>query len=177
MAIHFPTLECLNFYTENTSGHASPIGAKIKRFAWWDRKRFKMIQKWRGDGMIDNFNAFPAVWRPQISIFFSGEACPRTPPPPQKKQLTSKQTNKQSVQPSRIRRECPDFPWESRIRFRLQSGHEYPYFDEQLSQANEQRNIFLLTLKLAGYFAKHIQARGGGGARWTPPKNFETANN
>ena len=31
-----------------------------------------------------------------------------------------------------------------RIPTRLQSGHEYPNFGEQLSQANEQRNIFLL---------------------------------
>ena len=30
-----------------------------------------------------------------------------------------------------------------------------------------------LTLKLAGHFAKHIQAREGGSL--TPPKNFETA--
>ena len=36
-----------------------------------------------------------------------------------------------------------------------------------------------LTLKLAGYFAKHIQARGGGGGGFVepPPKNFEMANN
>ena len=34
----------------------------------------------------------------------------------------------------------------------------------------------ILTLTLAGYFAKHIQARGGGGSL-TPHKNFETANN
>ena len=35
-----------------------------------------------------------------------------------------------------------------------------------------------LTLKLASYFAKHIQARRGGGFIELPlPKNFETANN
>ena len=33
----------------------------------------------------------------------------------------------------------------------------------------------LLTLKLAGYFATHIQARGEGFVE--PPKIFETANN
>ena len=32
---------------------------------------------------------------------------------------------------------------ESRIPTGLQSEHEYPDFEEQLSQANEQRNIFL----------------------------------
>ena len=34
----------------------------------------------------------------------------------------------------------------------------------------------LLTFKLAGYFAKHIQARGAGFVD-PPPKNFETVNN
>ena len=35
-----------------------------------------------------------------------------------------------------------------------------------------------LTLKLAGYFAKHLQAEGGGGVvEPPPPKNFEAANN
>ena len=34
----------------------------------------------------------------------------------------------------------------------------------------------ILTLKLAGYFAKHIPARGGGFVE-PPPKKFETANN
>ena len=29
-----------------------------------------------------------------------------------------------------------------------------------------------LTLKLAGYFAKHIQARGGGGGFVDPPQEF-----
>ena len=37
-------------------------------------------------------------------------------------------------------------------------------------------SVLVLTLKLAGYFAKHMQARGGGGFV-DPPKNFETANN
>ena len=36
--------------------------------------------------------------------------------------------------------------------------------------------LFILILKLAGYFAKHIQERGGGGLI-EPPKIFETANN
>ena len=35
--------------------------------------------------------------------------------------------------------------------------------------------LFILILKLAGYFAKHIQERGGGLIE--PPKIFETANN
>ena len=35
-----------------------------------------------------------------------------------------------------------------------------------------------LTLKLAGYFSTHIQARGGGGVvEPLRPKKFETANN
>ena len=38
----------------------------------------------------------------------------------------------------------------------------------------EENGTKSLTLKLAGYFAKHIQARGGS---LNPPKNFETANN
>ena len=51
----------------------------------------------------------------------------------------------QSVQLSQIRQECPDSTWESRIPTRLQSGQgEYPDFEDQLSQANEQRNILLL---------------------------------
>ena len=41
---------------------------------------------------------------------------------------------------------------------------------------NWLQTMILLTLKLAGYFDKHIQAKGGG-VRWAPPKNFETANN
>ena len=49
--------------------------------------------------------------------------------------------------------ECPTAPnlarlsrfyLRTRIPTRLQSGHEYPDFEDQLSQANEQRNIFLL---------------------------------
>ena len=47
----------------------------------------------------------------------------------------------QSVQPSRIRRDYLDFTWESRIPTRLQSEHEYPNSEKQLSQANEQTNI------------------------------------
>ena len=47
-------------------------------------------------------------------LFFSGGACPRTPQKPL-----------QSVQPSRIRRDCPDFTRESGTPTRLQSGHEY----------------------------------------------------
>ena len=73
------------------------------------------------------------VWRPQLSNFFRG-ACPRTSLKPLK-----------SVQLSQITRDCPDSSWESQIPTRLQSGHgEYPDFEDQLSQANEQRNIFLL---------------------------------
>ena len=53
---------------------------------------------------------------------------------------------KQSVQPSRIRWECPDFIGEFRIPTRLQPEHEYPYFEEQLSEANKQRNIFFVKL-------------------------------
>ena len=41
--------------------------------------------------------------------------------------------------------DSPESTWESRIPTRLQSGHgEYPDFEDQLLQANEQRNIFLL---------------------------------
>ena len=52
----------------------------------------------------------------------------------------------QSVQLSRrFRRDCLDSTWESRIPVWLQSGHgEYPDFEDQPSQANEQRNNFLL---------------------------------
>ena len=50
-----------------------------------------------GDDRIDNFSAFPAVCRTQISIF-SGGACPRTPIKPF-----------QSVQPFRLKRDCSDF--------------------------------------------------------------------
>ena len=50
-------------------------------------------------------------------LIFSGEASP-----PQKKPL-------QSVQASRIRRDCLDFTWESRIPTQLQSGNEYPDFE------------------------------------------------
>ena len=92
-------------------------------------KDFKRYKNNVGDGRIDNFSAFPAVWKPQISNFDPERACPRTP-----------QKLKQSSQPSRIRR----FTWESRIPTWLQSEHGYPDFEEQLSQANEQRNIFLL---------------------------------
>ena len=56
------------------------------------------------------------------------------------------QKPKQSAQPYRIRWECPDFTREFRIRTRLKSGHEYPDFEEQLSQANEQRNLFFVKL-------------------------------
>ena len=52
----------------------------------------------------------------------------------------------------------------------------------KLTMVLSQATIFMfqsleviLTLKLAGYFAKHIQARGG--FVDPPPKNFETANN
>ena len=34
-----------------------------------------------------------------------------------------------------------------RIPTRFQSGHEHPNFEEQFSQANEQRNIFLLNYR------------------------------
>ena len=61
-------------------------------------------------------------------LIFSGRACPRISQKP-----------KQSSQPSRIRQ----FTWESRIPTWLQSEHEYPDFEEQLSQANEQRHIFV----------------------------------
>ena len=71
-------------------------------------------------------------------LFFSGEHAPGPPPPPPKKKPL------QSVQPSRVRRDSPVFTWESRNPTRLQSGHEYPNFEEQFSQTNEQRNIFSL---------------------------------
>ena len=51
----------------------------------------------------------------------------------------------QSVQSSEFRRNCPDFTCESRIPTWLQLGHEYPDFEDQLSQTNEQRIIFLLS--------------------------------
>ena len=41
---------------------------------------------------------------------------------------------------------------------------------------NHEFSTPCLTLKLAGYFATHIQAKGGGGVV-DLPKNFETANN
>ena len=66
---------------------------------------------------------------------FSGGACPRTLQKP-----------KQSVQPSRIRWECLDFTRKFRIPTRLKSGLEHPDFEEQLSQANKQRNIFFVKL-------------------------------
>ena len=53
-------------------------------------------------------------------IFFRG-SIPRGPPP-KKKTL-------QSVQASRIRRDCLDFIWESRIPTQLQWGNEYPDFE------------------------------------------------
>ena len=77
------------------------------------------------DGRIDNLNAFPAVWRTQISNFFPGEHAPGSPLKPF-----------QSVQPYRFRRDCCDFTWESWIPTQLQSGHEYPDFEDQLLQAN-----------------------------------------
>ena len=48
---------------------------------------------------------------------FSEGACPRILQKPL-----------QSVQVSWIRRDCPNFTWESRIPTQLQSGHEYPDF-------------------------------------------------
>ena len=50
----------------------------------------------------------------------------------------------QRVQPSQFGRDCPDFTRESLIPTRLQTVHEYPDFEDQLSQANQQRNRFLL---------------------------------
>ena len=59
-------------------------------------------------------------------LIFSGWACPR-------------------VQLFQIKQDCSYSTWESRIPTRFQSGYgEYPDFEDQLSQANEQRNVFLL---------------------------------
>ena len=67
-------------------------------------------------------------------LIFSRGACPRTSLKPM-----------QSVQLSQIRQECPESTWESRIPTWLQSGQsECPDFEDQFSQANEQRNILLL---------------------------------
>ena len=66
----------------------------------------------------------------------------------------------QNIQPFRIRRDCPDFTWESQIPTRLQPGQEYPDCVHQLSQVNEQRNIYLLTLE---------RPTGGGGGQMDPP--------
>ena len=73
-------------------------------------------------------------------LFFCEGACPRTP----QKLL-----------------QCPTVPIKAglsrfylRIPTLLQSRHEYPDFENQLSQANEQRNIFLvLGKKLVPFFA------------------------
>ena len=54
-------------------------------------------------------------------LFFSGGACPRILLKPL-----------QSVQPSRFRRDCPNFTRESRISTQLQSGYENPNFEVQL---------------------------------------------
>ena len=80
-----------------------PLDGIIKDLKWYKNRR--------GGVGIDNLNAFPAVWRPQISNFFRG-ACPRTSLKPL-----------QSVQlPSQIRRDCPDSTWESRVPTRLSVG-------------------------------------------------------
>ena len=50
----------------------------------------------------------------------------------------------QSVQPSPFGRDCPDFAGESRLDFSRDTNAKWRYFEYQLSQANEQRNIFLL---------------------------------
>ena len=69
-------------------------------------------------------------------LSFSRGARPRTPLKPL-----------QRVQSSRIRRDCPDFTWEPRIPTRLQPGQEYPHCVHRLSQANGQRNAFLLSYR------------------------------
>ena len=44
-------------------------------------KDFKRYKNNVGDDRIDNFSAFPAVWKPQISIFFfPGRSMPQVPP-------------------------------------------------------------------------------------------------
>ena len=52
---------------------------EAKRFAWWDRKWFKMIQNNVIVVGFDNFNAFLSVWRLQISIFCPVEHDPGPP--------------------------------------------------------------------------------------------------
>ena len=82
----------------------------------------------------DNLNAFPAVWRPQISIFSGGTRMPPDLP---------KTVAEYPTVPNYAG--CPDSSWESWIPTRLQSGHgEYTDFKDQRSQANEQRNIYFL---------------------------------
>ena len=46
-----------------------------------------------------------------------------------KTSLGTPQKSLQSVQASRIRRDCLDFTWESWIPTQLQSGNEYPDFE------------------------------------------------
>ena len=51
--------------------------------------------------------------------------------------------------------------------------------NDQNTNRKYERHLFVtrdnreyLTLKLAGYFATHIQARGGGGSTTPPPQEF-----
>ena len=112
--------------------HPPPPPQEPKRSAWWDRKKFKMIQNnvvMVGLSIAVHFQQFEDL----KFKFFSGGPYPRIPLKPL-----------QSVHPFQFRRDCPDFAWNSRFSTRLQSRHEYPDFEDQLSQTNEQRNTFLL---------------------------------
>ena len=130
-----------------------------KRSAWWDRKDLK----WYKNNVVMVGLTISMHFR-QLEdlkfLFFPEEHAPRTPQKPL-----------QSVQPSRIWRHCPNFTWESRIPTRLQSGHEYPNFEERLSQAHEQRIIFLLNyhkicLKINKLLNLDIKANAELQSRW-----------
>ena len=142
-------VDCWNFWKENTFKRNRPISRGVhgvrthppraKRSAWWDRKNFEWYKNnvmVVGLTISMHFQQFEDL---KFLIFLGEHALKAT----------------QSVQLSQIRQDCPDSTWESRILTRLQSGHrEYPDFEDQLSQANEQRNIFLLNYQ---YLSKDEQ--------------------
>ena len=64
---------------------------------------------------------------------FSGGACPRTPKNPSRVSNRPELGENVSI-------------LLGNFESQLKSGHEYPDFEEQLSQANEQRNIFFVKL-------------------------------
>ena len=64
------------------------------------------------------------------------------------------------IQSSPFRRKCLDFILESRIPTRLQLEHEYPEFEDQLSQTNEQRKLVLLNYKICHKMHKPLNLHG-----------------